>query len=104
MPARRVAGCAAGRIGEDHDRKFQTLGLVDGHHPHAFGAFLDDRRFVRFAVLGVRLELVDKGPERGGAALEMARHVDQPLTVGERLLAGRPEGDARRAPAPLRAA
>ena len=94
VPARGVAGRAAGRVGEDHHRELQALGLVYGHHPHTLGALLDDRSLVGLAALGIRLELLDEGAEGGSASLEMPRHVDQPLAVGERLLAGRPERDA----------
>ena len=67
---------------------------MDGHHPHAFGPLLDDRRFVDLSALGILLDAFDECAERGCASLEVPRHVDQPLTVRERLLAGRPEGDA----------
>jgi len=59
----------------------------------AFGSLLDDRRFVGFAAFGLHVELVDEGPEGRRAALELARHVNEPLRVGERLLTGRPQGD-----------
>ena len=39
-------------------------------------------------------KLLDKCAKGGSAPLEMPRHVDQPLTVGERLLTVRPESDA----------
>ena len=32
-----------GRVGEDHDRRFQALGAVDGHHPHRIGRRRRDR-------------------------------------------------------------
>jgi membrane protein implicated in regulation of membrane protease activity len=93
MPARGVAGRAASRIGQDHHWKLQPLGLVYRHQAHAFGAFLDDRCFVSLAALGIHLELVDKGAERGGTALELARHVDHALDIGEGLLTRRPQRD-----------
>ena len=55
------------------------------------------------AAFGIRLEPLDKGAEGGCAPFEMARHVDQPLAVGEGLLDGRPE-KCRHAPARRRAA
>ena len=65
-----------------------------GHHPHTLGPLLDDRGLIGLAALGIRLELLDEGPEGGSAPLEMPRHVNQPLAIGERLLAGRPKRDA----------
>ena len=55
--ARRVAG----GIGEQHDRKFQPLGLVDGHDPHTLSALFDDRRLLGLAALGVVFQLLDEG-------------------------------------------
>jgi hypothetical protein len=93
MTARCVAGEGAGGIREHDDRKLQALRLVHGHQSHTLGALLDDWRFVDLAALGIDLELVDKGPERRRAALELPRHFNEPLDIGERLLAGRPERD-----------
>ena len=46
------------------------------------------------ATFCLRLEPFDKGAEGGCTPFEMPRHVDQPLAVGEGLLACRPESDA----------
>ena len=64
-----------------------------GHDPHALDAFFNNRGLIGFAPLGVSLEFLDEGAERGSAALKMPRHVDQPLTIRKRLLAVRPERD-----------
>ena len=64
-----------------------------GHDAHAFDAFFDNRGLIGFAPLGVILEFLDKGPEGGSVALKMPRHVDQPLTIRQRLLAVRPKRD-----------
>ena len=42
-----VAVHAAREIGEDDDRKLQTLGFVHGHQPHAVAALFEDGRFGR---------------------------------------------------------
>src|SRR3984893_2630018 len=93
MTARRVTSRVASRVSEDHHWKFQALGLVYGHDPHTLGALFDDRSLVGLAAFGVSLELLDEGPERGSAPLEMPCHVDEPLTICERLLATRPKRD-----------
>ncbi len=70
VSARGVACCVAGWIGEDHNWKLQSLGLVDSHEANAFGAFLDNGRFISVAALRTPFEFIDEGSERRGAALE----------------------------------
>ena len=96
MPARKVTGRWAGRVGEDYDRKFESLRSMYGHHPNALGALLDDRRIFGLTGFCVGFHALDKGAERRSAALfEAPRQVDHPQAVGERLLAGRPHRNAR---------
>ncbi len=64
MVAGGVPCCRAGRVRQDHDRKLEPLGFVDGHHPDALGPFLDDRRLSRLAVIGIRVDLLDEGSKR----------------------------------------
>jgi hypothetical protein len=94
MAAWRVTRRTASRIGENYDRKFQTLGLVHSHHPHTFNPFFDDRGLIGFAPLGVGLEFLDEASEGGSATLKMPSHVDQSLTIRERLLTIWPESNA----------
>jgi hypothetical protein len=49
-------------------------------------------------MLRVRFHALDERPERGCASLEVPGHVDQPLTVRQRLLAVLPEGNAGMSP------
>ena len=85
----------AARVAQHHDRELEPLGVVHGHHAHALGALLDHRRLGALAALGAVLEPVDEAAERGGAAgLEAARLLEHAQHVGQRLLAGRPDGDA----------
>ena len=93
MSAWRVSRGPASRVSENHHWEFQALCLVYGHDPHALDAFFDNRGLIGLSLLGVSLEFLDEGPEGGSAALKMPRHVDQPLTIRERLLAIRPERD-----------
>ncbi len=87
---------ARGGVGEDDHRELQPLGAVHGHDPHSLRPLLDHGRLARGAALGVGVEAVDEGPERGRALrLEAARQVEHAERVGERLLARRPDGDAR---------
>src|SRR5215510_7087832 len=87
MTARRVTSWVASRVSEHDHREFEALGLVYSHDPHTLGALLDDRSLVGFAAFCVSPEFLDKGAEGGSAPLELTRHVDQPLTICERLLA-----------------
>jgi hypothetical protein len=98
VPAGHVAGGLVRRVSEDHDRELQPLRFVYGHHPYAFRSLLDDRRFVHLSLLCVVFDVLDKGPERGYASLEVPGHVDHSLTVCERLLTILPEGNARMGP------
>src|ERR1700727_2983893 len=93
MPAWRVSRGPASRVSENHHGEIQALCLVYSHDPHALNAFFNNRGLIGFSLLGVSLEFLDEGPEGGSAALKMPRHVDQPLTIRERLLAIRPERD-----------
>src|SRR3977135_3177668 len=93
MTAGHVASRVASRVSEHDHWEFQALGLVSGHDPHTLGALFDDRSLVGLAAFGVSLEFLDEGPERGSAPLEMSCHVDEPLTICERLLATRPKRD-----------
>ena len=63
VPAGSVPGRRTCRIGQDDDRELEPLGFVDGHHPDALRAFLDNRRLVRLTALGIRLDLFDEGSE-----------------------------------------
>jgi hypothetical protein len=84
-----------GGVRQDHDRELEALGLVDRHDADALGALLDHRRLLRLATLGVALEAIDEGAERGRPApLEAPRQVDDAKAVGEGLLAGGPDRDA----------
>src|SRR5262249_59891428 len=81
-----------GRGGEDDDWNLQALGAVDGHHPYALGALLDDRRVARLAVLGLLGEPLDEGAEGGEAgAFAAPGEVHEARHVGECLLAGGPD-------------
>ena len=66
---------------------------MDGHHPNAFGAFLDDGSLARVATLRISLDLFNEGPERRGTPLEAPGHVYQPQAIGQRLLTCRPQRD-----------
>ena len=59
-----AGGFIAGDIGENHDRKFETLGAMHGHDSHALGAFLDHRRFAGLLALGPLLEVLDEAAHR----------------------------------------
>jgi len=90
----RVARGRGGHVGSARSPpEIRAFRFVDGHHPHAFGPFLDYRRFVDIPMLCFLLDTLDERPERGSASLEMTGHVDQPLAVRERLLAILPECD-----------
>ena len=66
------------------------------HDADAFGAVLDDRRLAGLAAVGVLLEKIDEGPERRDAPpLGAPREVHEARHVRERLLAGRPDREAR---------
>src|SRR6516165_11703406 len=93
VTARGIARRVARWVGQDDYRELQALGLVHGHYPHTLGALLDDGSLVGLPAFGIRLEFFDKGAEGGRAAFEIPRHVDQPLAVGQRLLARRPQSD-----------
>ena len=99
MPARNITGRGAGWVGKDHDRKFEPLRPMYGHHPNAFGALLDDRRVFGLPGFCVGIHALHEGAERGRAALfEPPRQVDHPQAVGQRLLASWPHRNARMRP------
>ena len=94
--ARLRRGLMAGNVGENDDGKFEALGAMNRHDTHAFGALLDHRRLAGLFALGALLEVLDKAAHRGGAAhrLVAPRHVHQTHHVGQRLIPGRPDGEA----------
>ena len=55
-------GRIGGRVGEDHDRRFEPLGAVDGHHPHRVGR-----------LAGIALDLDVAAREPGEEAVERRR-------------------------------
>ena len=88
---RRALGRRAG-VGQEHDRRFQALGGVDGHHPHAV-AFASMSRLI---ATSARLDLGEKGGQRRRRLLfegERERHefVDRVGRLG-------PEPPEQRAP------
>jgi hypothetical protein len=99
MPTRIVTGRRAGCIGQDHDRKFQSLRAMHRHHANTLGALLDDGRVLGPTGFRVFPHALDESPERGRAALfEAPRHVDHSQAVGQGLLACRPHRNARMRP------
>ena len=85
----------AADVGQDHDRKLESLGLVHRHDAHAFGAFLENRRFRRLRPCGRGPELVDKAAERQATlGFVLPRELLDLQHVGEDLLAAAPQDEA----------
>src|SRR5687767_13850923 len=69
---------------------------MHGHDAHALGAFLDDRRIRLATALRIGIEPLDERAERRRAdRFESPREIDDAEQVRERLLACRPDRDAR---------
>ena len=81
-------GSASTTIGNSN-----PLAFVDGHHPNALGALLDDRRFIDFAAFCVSFDALDEGAKGRRTPLKSPSRIDQPLTIGERLFAILPKSD-----------
>ena len=91
MAARNCASGPIRRICKKHDGEFQPFRLVHGHDPHAFGSLLRYGSLASPPAVYLRFNALDEGAERGRAALEAAGHVNEPLTVCQRLFTVLPE-------------
>ena len=93
VSTRFCPGNWAGWIGEDDNRKFKTLRLVYGHHPHAFAALFDNRRLASIAAFGTA-SMRSTNARNELASGSKRRAKPTPRAICERLLASQPQRDA----------
>src|SRR5207248_10121562 len=76
-----------GEVRENHDWKLEALRFVRRHEPHAVGALLENRRFLRAAALSLLIELFEEPTERDPAlALVLSREIRHAQDIGQHLL------------------
>src|ERR1035438_6590720 len=86
----RIAGRdVSSHVGQNHNRKLQAFGGMDGHQPDAFGAFFEYGSLMRFRFFRLRLQLFDEAAEGDSAReLERAGEIADTIDVGEHLVSG----------------
>src|SRR2546430_7076395 len=83
-------------IGEDNNRKFETLRSMHTHHTHAFRAFLVDHCLRLLALLGCLKQFFDKATERHRTStLVLSSKLGDVQDVCQCLLASRTHYEAR---------